>query len=87
MSSCKLEGVEGTSPTLGNQVSEFYLTTENIEQTVHQFSFARFITIVKHTYRQTHIFLFEQLSKGYLLKVAKMQSKMKASKLHQHKGS
>lgn len=36
MSSCELEGVEGTSPTLGSQASEVYLTTENIDQTFHR---------------------------------------------------
>ena len=61
MSSCELEGVEGTSPTLGNQASEVYLTTENIEQTIHQFSFARFIRIMnnhnKKVYFQRHLIL------------------------------
>ena len=59
MSSCELEGVEGTSPTLGNQASEVYLTTENIEQTIHQFNFARFIRIMnnhnKKVYFQRHL--------------------------------
>lgn len=33
MSSSELEGVEGTSPTLGNQASEVYRTTEKYTTT------------------------------------------------------